>query len=70
MDEGYIKHVEDIYGPMGVKLIESDVPGLNYAVDGDRKGIVIIGKQGMAFVTRKQAAVLAGEIAGILEVYL
>ena len=50
MDEKYLKHIEDVFGPLGVKLIASEVSGLNYAIDDDRKGIVIIGKYGKTFL--------------------
>ena len=69
MDEKYLKHVEDVFGPLGVKLIASEVSGLNYAIDDDRKGIVIIGKYGKTFLSRKQAKDAADELRDMLEVF-
>ena len=69
MDEKYLKHVEDVFGHLGVKLIASEVSGLNYAIDDDRKGIVIIGKYGKTFLSRKKAKAAADELRDMLEVF-
>ena len=69
MDEKYLKHVEDVFEHLGVKLIASEVSGLNYAIDDDRKGIVIIGKYGKTFLSRKQAKAAADELRDMLEVF-
>lgn len=50
-----------------VKGIESETAGLKYFYDSKRTAIVIAGQKGCAYLTAKQAYVLARELKDVLE---
>lgn len=50
-----------------IRSIEGGAQGLKYIYDDDRRGIVIAGMIGRAFLTPTQAYALAGELLDVLE---
>ena len=50
-----------------IRSIEGGARGLKYIYDDDRRGIVIAGMVGRAFLTPEQAYTLAGELLDVLE---
>lgn len=50
-----------------ITIIDSDARGLKYIYDDDRRGVVIAGTIGKAFLTPVQAYTLAGELLDVLE---
>ena len=50
-----------------IRSIEGGTPGLKYIYDDDRRGVVIAGMIGRAFLTPAQAYTLAGELKDVLE---
>lgn len=50
-----------------VRVIESQVLGLKYAVDDDRMGVLISGMKGKTALDIRQAKALCKELPGILE---
>lgn len=66
MGERRITILENKYSKLGVKFIESEIDNRLYAVDDERKGIVVLSGRNKKFISRETLK----ELAGIYEVFL
>lgn len=66
MREQRITILENKYSKLGVKFIESEIDNRLYAVDDERKGIVVLSGRNKEFISRETLK----ELSGIYEVFL
>lgn len=66
MEERLVTILENKYSKLGVKFIESEIDNRLYAVDDERKGIVVLKGRNKEFISRETLK----EFAGIYEVFL
>lgn len=66
MEERLVTILENKYSKLGVKFIESEIDNRLYAVDDERKGIIVLKGKNKEFISRETLK----ELAGIYEVFL
>lgn len=66
MREHFVTILENKYSKLGVKFIESEIDNRLYAVDDERKGIVVLKGRNKEFISRE----ILKELSGIYEVFL
>lgn len=66
MEERQITILENKYSKLGVKFIKSEIDSRLYAVDNERKGIVVLKGKNKEFISRETLK----ELSGIYEVFL
>ena len=66
MREHFVTILENKYSKLGVKFIESEIDNRLYAVDDERKGIVVLKGRNKEFISRE----ILKELSGIYEVFV
>lgn len=66
MEERLVTILENKYSKLGVKFIESEIDNRLYAVDDERKGVVVLKGKNKEFFSKETLK----ELFGICEVFL